>query len=726
MSVGEGKLTVLFNCCSMLTPSRTRWSRAVGIFARPMTVTIWPAALTVSSLWMDGSQKIILSELFLLLSFIHDADLLSNEHHRRSPNCSFFVFAHPPGKKTKASRAKKTRASKGSRISTQSVATTTSEAPSVDLDDAMDQSIMSHSSTATKKSKKPTKKTKASRTKREDSVDVGSQMEVDSTDYAQPEPPQPKRGTRGKKRASDLVNEDGPDQHDKEAIEQPQPPAKKRATKSRTSAAQHDQHDQEKSTNTVPEEAQTKEEPAPEKPKRKRGRPSKKDASYTGQKVSEVSTNSKTTSKSRVPRDSEIDAALEADLETGIPGAEEHNIKQTSEMSKPRKTSKTPSETAHQPALDAVDNGKDQATFESDQEVLPEVEQPPQKHNHKKATGKRESARSEIEESKDIEMTDARASPANKAADSENNESFMSMEENARDPGQASSKEQEHGATKKGRKKKAATGKGKKSKKAAEVQPDAESGEPEAPQEPETRPSSKEQELQATGEVREQQEEANKEDSSRRSSRRRSSGAPPKTTERYSDIPHEKQFTRSFTETRASNVGNSQENASPEARKIGGMSPLPSESKQQSLSPQSSDAENQPPSTRPSASRLPVLSPSKKQLTQTPTAKIHSPSKQHVNTGGLKTCHPWVPIDIEDILFAGSSDKENAGANGLLNSARGELTSPEKRMTVEEWILWNAKNGEDRLKRECERLVGHFEQEGGRAMRVLEGIECID
>jgi hypothetical protein len=47
-------------------------------------------------------------------------------------------------------------------------------------------------------------------------------------------------------------------------------------------------------------------------------------------------------------------------------------------------------------------------------------------------------------------------------------------------------------------------------------------------------------------------------------------------------------------------------------------------------------------------------------------------------------------------------------------------------MTVEEWIYWHARNGEEKLKRECERLVSQFEKEGARAMRALEGIECID
>jgi len=56
----------------------------------------------------------------------------------------------------------------------------------------------------------------------------------------------------------------------------------------------------------------------------------------------------------------------------------------------------------------------------------------------------------------------------------------------------------------------------------------------------------------------------------------------------------------------------------------------------------------------------------------------------------------------------------------------GDLTSPEKSMTVEEWIHYNATLAEEKLKDECERMVGAFEKEGTRAMLALEGVECID
>lgn len=564
-------------------------------------------------------------------------------------------------------------------MSTQSVATTTSEAPSMDLDDP-DTSILSQS-TATKKTKKPSKSKKTSRTKKDDSEDIGSPMEVDGTNV-QPEPPRPKRAARGRKRSSDVAKGEH-EEVDKEGSEQPEPAPKRRATRTRNSTAQRTQEE-----STLVGEVQADEPVKKEKPKR--GRPSKKDIAARSRKASQISTNSETASKSRMPRDSEIDAALEAGLE-GKESADEHIIEQL----EPRKPSKSTKKASAEPTLDAEEHEPDQ-----------EADLPSKKQTNK-AAGKRDSTRSKEDDNMGVELHDAPASPPAKPdihADQEQE-----------------SNEQDQGATTKGQKKKAETGKGKKSKRA--TPPDAEpredvpaQGSVQVPEQPESRHSSKEQEPEAN--IDTGQHEAKRE--SDRPSRRRSSMAPPKTTERYSDIPVEKQFTRSFTGSRVSSSSNPE--ASP-SRKSDDMSPLPD--KQQSPSPQPSDAENQPPSTQPSTSRS-VLSPSKRQLTQTPTGQTPSPNKQDANMGGLKTSHPWIPIDIDSILFAAGSDKENANTNGPLSGAKGDLSTPEKRMTVEQWVYWNAKNGEDRLKRECERLVGQFEREGGRAMRVLEGIECID
>ncbi|KAL6715192.1 hypothetical protein ACLMJK_007456 [Lecanora helva] len=147
------------------------------------------------------------------------------------------------------------------------------------------------------------------------------------------------------------------------------------------------------------------------------------------------------------------------------------------------------------------------------------------------------------------------------------------------------------------------------------------------------------------------------------------------------------------------------------------------------LSSQSSDAENQPPSARPSSSRPPlsVNSPSEPQITRVPLAitPVASPSKGGFSR--LQSAFPWTAVDLENI-FQGtpSTDKENNPFvfGGTIKERNYTLSSPEKKLTVEEWIQHNAQRGEEQLRNECERLVGRFEGEGVRALKTLEGIVC--
>ncbi|KAI4278078.1 MAG: hypothetical protein LQ337_001301 [Flavoplaca oasis] len=147
------------------------------------------------------------------------------------------------------------------------------------------------------------------------------------------------------------------------------------------------------------------------------------------------------------------------------------------------------------------------------------------------------------------------------------------------------------------------------------------------------------------------------------------------------------------------------------------------------MSPQSSDAENQPPSSRPSALRPPLTtqSPSKGQTTRvvlaamTPTA---SPSKQ--NTSRLESTLPWTSTDFEKLFTVSPAAEKEDFPSTMGKNAMEVLTSPEKKLTVEEWIQFNAQRGEDKLRDECERLVGRFEGEGVRALKTLEGILCAE
>ena len=149
-------------------------------------------------------------------------------------------------------------------------------------------------------------------------------------------------------------------------------------------------------------------------------------------------------------------------------------------------------------------------------------------------------------------------------------------------------------------------------------------------------------------------------------------------------------------------------------------------------SPQSSDAENQPPSSCLSKPGPPVprdfpLEPQTNRVPLAATTPISSPSRNNISN--IKTIFPWTAIEVEHI-FEGTpaAEKENdpfttGKADQRLKSL---LTSPEKKMTVEQWIQSNAQRGEEKLRGECERLVGKFEDQGVRALRVLEGIVCAD
>ena len=164
-------------------------------------------------------------------------------------------------------------------------------------------------------------------------------------------------------------------------------------------------------------------------------------------------------------------------------------------------------------------------------------------------------------------------------------------------------------------------------------------------------------------------------------------------------------------------------------------------------SPQSSDAENRPPSSRPSQTRPPLQmvavtvpsappqppspSPQQQQPQQPPArtkrvalAEItptRSPAKRRPADTVRTTC-PWTAVDVEDILAGtpGPDNKENIAAG------KAALASPEKRMTVEEWIQAQAHWKQERLRADCERMVGRFESDGMRALRAIEGIECAD
>lgn len=150
-------------------------------------------------------------------------------------------------------------------------------------------------------------------------------------------------------------------------------------------------------------------------------------------------------------------------------------------------------------------------------------------------------------------------------------------------------------------------------------------------------------------------------------------------------------------------------------------------------SPSGSDKENQPSSIMEpqTAKKVPevVLSPTKTTRiplapgtpNRSPGKTLLSPSKQ---VSHLTSNAPWKPVDLDSILLP--SPQPSPGRVGeQLVAAAGGLTSPEKKMSVEEWVRYRATQGEDALRRKCERQVEMFEREGMRALETLNGINVV-
>ncbi|KAI9370532.1 hypothetical protein BJX61DRAFT_515218 [Aspergillus egyptiacus] len=671
-----------------------------------------------------------------------------DEHYRRSSDCSFFVFAKPA--KAKGSRTKKGRTSKAARLSTQSTA---SEVPASDVEDQMEQTVLPQTTKA--KSAKKSSKSKSKKSKKEEQREPASQMDLDEVEDAQPEISKPKRSARGRKRSSvEAESRDTVSIADGDTVDQPEPPAKKRATKSRASRTRAPSI---ASVDAATEPTEYENEAIQEEDDHKTSRGTSKKKTSRARKGSVTSSTSKTTSKSRVPRDSELDAAIEAGLEADEPQALE---KETEDVASEKPASKVPKKSKSKRTAKKNQEPTDDAIDQVAEEEIPTVSKPdvdqemvdnnepdvpvdqdmtdndePAKSQERKSTegkSKRRSSRNTADkpEVKEIDPSRQQSQPEDDKEDADRrHESFVSVEIVSKPPTQVPDADvaSDDKESKKSKKKSEKTKKSKKGDKE------------EKSEQPERAKKAKksEERLSETRETQEAQvvpvsqvvdtlEPKEQEQIQEPFARRRSSKVPPKTTERYSDVSQDRNYTASLAEPVRSPEDARHSDRQPQ--EDGPVSPMQSAPRgTRSPSAQSSDAENHPPSMKSSAPPAPSVSPSKTASARPPlAASTPSPSKRNASARKLRTSHPWVPIEIDEILMASASDKENGDLHGPLSNMKGELTSPERKMSVEEWIMWTAKNGEERLKRECERMVGQFEREGARAMRALEGIECID
>lgn len=80
---------------------------------------------------------------------------------------------------------------------------------------------------------------------------------------------------------------------------------------------------------------------------------------------------------------------------------------------------------------------------------------------------------------------------------------------------------------------------------------------------------------------------------------------------------------------------------------------------------------------------------------------------------------------VNDIFIDSGLDELTATANSskdIQAAVLAGLTDAEKAMVIEQWVLFNAKRGEEKLRMACEQQIGAFEAEGKRALSMMESI----
>lgn len=573
---------------------------------------------------------------------------LSDEHYRRSPECSFFHFALSKKRSTKTKRGKATRSSKASRTSAQSNNTTLSESQ-LDLDSEIDQTGLSESAMGTSKAKKASKtKAKGRKAKKEEVIE-DSRMDVDDKD--EHEPPATKK-TRGKKRTSDQIS--GIEEQ-KSHLEESEPVPKKRTTRTRSSTMKAAIPDYSDLTDPEDQSSGT----------RKRSKAGTKKRSTS---KSRKPATSKSKLKSRIPDDAELEAQLEAELDR--PESDHMEI-----------DGENPQPNASGNAVPSMSEGKQTKGVETEDDEL-QIEQ------NKPQTRKRASvstSRTRGSSAKPTFMNDSMLIISSDADFEMDNSVFPASHPMKR----------------------------------AQQQPNRPMGTTKA--QPTTNGSN------IRGNVHAKQASVDENYMNETATHMSELDGYESQEEAHEAPSTIRGMPKNIPQEPASDHNDAQETDFQIHTDI--TSPLAQAQEcTPSPSPRSSDFENQPPSTMLSTSRD-ALSPSQPQprtvtlAAATPTA---SPLKRQGQADQLPTTDPWHPVDLDEVFLEDPEDKENVNLSGILNAVKGELTAAEKQMTVEEWILWNAKNGEQKLRNECERVVGMFEREGSRAMRALEGIECCD
>ncbi|RCI10357.1 hypothetical protein L249_4377 [Ophiocordyceps polyrhachis-furcata BCC 54312] len=603
------------------------------------------------------------------------------EHFNRSPNCAFFHLINQfGGAKKRAPRGRAARGSKASRMSAQSTAS--ERLSTSDTTATADDSLLTTASTMTQggkkvKGKKATAFSKTSRSK-------AKKNDVDESEVVDDEPtmprPKPAKAARGRKRGSDAVEESNASIL---------APSKKRATRTRRSTVTD--------TSTVVADDSELVEPTHKTANRRGIQTSQSEASRQASAVSLVSSASFASLRApteQFPDDDEIERQLEADLERDWDSDEEQDHLGPKDVA-----------SADYIMLDPHPVETDDDAVEEELRTLQaemRVDEPEQQLHVPKKGRKAGVRKASSKQNKPSNRVKAAAAAA-----------AASSVEEPRPQEEEETHDVSVGSTDTVVKKAASESKSKKKGRGEKLPPGSRSSDAE---EAPSRPSQSRQSQETRTSVEIVSEAGN--------------GASPEDDQPAEDGEveqlqvEEARATEPLADMNPSSGGVTVLQQTTHQPSTPVISPAPS-ARQPALSPspspQSSDAENRPPSSKPATSS------GKGAGTTTTTVPLNqtpgSPSKRNMLVG-LQTSEPWTAasLDLLAILEGMTPPPRNEGSDDKENPRAFHLSTPEKAMTVEEWIYFNAGQAEARLKHECEVMVSRFEREGTRAIRALEGL----
>ena len=698
-----------------------------------------------------------------------------DEHYKRSPDCPFFALSNEYNKQGSArkSKAKKDRSSKASRLSTQSTFTTTSDVASLaDLPADDDDSILTTATNATatpatkkmdKRKRTTTGRSRKTKAKKSEAVEVPHPAEFKDNDVEVLEQPAPK-STRGRKRKSSQIQDSGRDDVEAEA-----PAAKRRTTQTRQSSAIEDAA---LITEASAEQAFTDEPPTSTEPSRAKrvGRPSRKpSARKPSARKPSARVASRKVPAPRVLTDEEIDAALQADLDKHA--SEDEEISIVKKATRSGKNVNAEYAMFNPEPMDIDEDVIDAELEAMEAEAKPSIKPKAPRGRPRKASAKQTAAAKKAAEAE----AEAREAADELAADQITSELELSISMQHSPP--ALKPKKQRAASRKVSEQAPAQNSNSSllsSHDSSIIQPDDLQTsvihqniqhEPTEDFGNDTNLSMASQSTvvrSSTSTLRGSTIKKRGRPSKHRIASRnieailRPSQNSPSNEDKIDELQaaakeesldetsmaEERFYTpapefRPEEEKRVSDVNRAQPpkprgrppKISREPLTIASATP-PQRQGKRSQSPQSSDIENQPPSSKPSTVKKSVTP--KATSTRVPLSAATlalSPSKLNV-ISSLRSSNPWTVVDL-DAIFLKTPGDENAIDKGLLDDAiskvkNSELTSPEKKMTVEEWIVYNGRVAEENLRNECERMVGTFEREGTRAMAALEGVECTE